>query len=177
MALDLTLPIKLGAAQLAAVRGPSAYDLAVANGFEGTESEWLTSLGAAGPSDTGWRRLLAWDASGAFTVGDGFASDALAPTPGVAGYIDLRRHGFVACSARVAGSVTLTRDVDANEALALVDVPDVHLAAWGAGLAMRPTLAVESTTVIELTEPAESPWIHVGEWPRQPYPGVAVPDS
>lgn len=25
-------------------RGPSAYEVAVANGFEGTESEWLESL-------------------------------------------------------------------------------------------------------------------------------------
>lgn len=40
------LQIKIGDAwhHIQALVGPSAYDIAVKNGFEGTEEEWLISL-------------------------------------------------------------------------------------------------------------------------------------
>lgn len=34
--------------------GPSAYEVAVANGFTGTEQEWLDSLGSTGSTGMSW---------------------------------------------------------------------------------------------------------------------------
>lgn len=45
------------------IRGYSAYDIAVINGFEGTEEEWLESLNGE-PGEPG-------DMSSAFTIVDG----------------------------------------------------------------------------------------------------------
>lgn len=42
-------PVPVAQTSYTAPPGPSAYDVAVANGFVGTETEWLASLAATGP--------------------------------------------------------------------------------------------------------------------------------
>lgn len=64
-------------------RGASAYEVAVANGFTGTEAEWLASLaGPTGPSGTG--------PNGPVTVSGGWAIGTDAPAVDVTGCTDTR---------------------------------------------------------------------------------------
>lgn len=58
--------------------GPSAYDVAVANGFVGTEAEWLASLvGPPGPPGSGGGSGAPWE-----TFTPAYLDDAFAPGGG-----------------------------------------------------------------------------------------------
>lgn len=51
--------------------GFSAYEVAVSNGFTGTESEWLDSLvGAEGPAGPGFVYLGEWEFTTTYNIGD-----------------------------------------------------------------------------------------------------------
>lgn len=43
---------------VAGINGLSAYQVAVANGFVGTEQDWLASLGGGGGGSTTWNSIL-----------------------------------------------------------------------------------------------------------------------
>lgn len=69
------------------VRGASAYEVAVAAGFEGTEAEWLASLGGI-PGDPGASVVGArdnGDGAVSFLLSDGTETDPVTVPPGPAG--------------------------------------------------------------------------------------------
>jgi hypothetical protein len=88
MADEIVFPLTITKQEIAAPisgsrgpRGYSAYQVAVANGFEGTEAEWLYSLAASATADSAI--LIAAEALGGHrvvSVFDGLASYAVRAT-------------------------------------------------------------------------------------------------
>jgi hypothetical protein len=109
------------------VPGPSAYAVAVANGFTGTEAEWLASLiGQAGTIADGTNAGVVKIGSNINITPDGTISVPTATTSVL---------GVVKAGANVSidefGAISVTKGAGINT---VVDIPDVNTTAGGAEL-------------------------------------------
>jgi len=124
--LDFTIP-KGDRGEASTVPGPSAYDVAVANGFTGTEAEWLTTLiGTAGDVATEYAAGVVKIGSNINITQDGTISIPVATTSTL---------GVVKAGTNVSidgnGTISITKGAGINT---VVDIPDVNTSAGGAAL-------------------------------------------
>ena len=109
------------------VPGPSAYAVAVANGFVGTEAEWLASLvGDAGTIANGTNAGVVKIGSNINITPDGTISVPVATTS-VAGVVKAGANISIDGS----GSISVSKGAGINT---VVDIPDVNSTAGGAAL-------------------------------------------